>query len=437
MSNQPGEPSHPPRESLGVFDVLCIILGIIIGSAIYKTPQQIAAFTGSASLILLVWALGGVISLVGALCYAELASTYPRERGEYFYLRHAYGPWAGFLFAWARLAVIHTGNIAIMSSIAAEYAAQFIRFAGCETMYALAAVAGFTAINLLGLKQSRLTQNLLTTLKVIGLTAIVLAAFTLPMAPIEPAAPQPFSWGGFYLALIFVQFSFGGWSDSAFITAEMRDPGRNVIRALAVGVALVTAIYLGVNAALLWGLGVDGMAGSDAVAADLMGRAFGETGRRAVSALVIVSALGAVNGMTLTGGRLFQALGRDHRVFSALRHEWTDRSTPYAALIAQGVIAGALTLSGRFEDLVSYTMAAFWVFMILVGISLFISRAKDPDRPRPYRTHGYPFTPIAFIASSCLFLYSSLTYAGLYSGVGFGIVLSGLALYAAEKSMRS
>lgn len=434
-NNQPTVQST--RETLGVFDVVCIILGVIIGSAIFKTPSTIASLLGSPSIILLVWAAGGALSLVGGLCYAELASAYPRERGEYFYLGRAFGPWAGFLFAWARLVVIHTGNIAIMAAIAASYLAQFYSFAYCELVYSIGSIFIFTLINCFGLKQGKRTQNFLTSVKVIGLIVIVLAVLAIPLspAPEQTTTQVDITLGGFFLALIFVQFTFGGWSDCAFVTVEMRNPQRNVLRSMVTGIVLVTFIYMFVNFALLYGLGVQGMIESDAVVADYTALAWGDLGRRAVSALVITSALGAVNGMTLTGGRLFMTLGRDYRIFSLLGKGVTSNQAPLGALWAQCLIAVALVASGNFETLVTYTAGAHWLFLLMVGVSVILLRRIDPDIERPYRVHGYPFVPILFIATSAMLLYSALDYAGWSSLIGFGLVLFGLVLYWLNRRM--
>ncbi|MBZ0257512.1 amino acid permease [bacterium] len=435
--NKPIASSESTKESLGVFDVVCIILGVIIGSAIFKTPSTIAALLGAPWLILCVWAAGGALSLVGGLCYAELASAYPKERGEYFYLTRAYGPWAGFLFAWARLAVIHTGNIASMAAIAAIYMAQFYSFAYCEIVYAVASIVLFTVINSIGLQQGKWMQNILSSVKVIGLVLIVIAVFSLPGAPQPeaPSGPMELTFGAFFLAMVFVQFTFGGWSDCAFVTVEMRNPQRNVLRSMVIGIVLVTVIYMGVNVALLWGLGAQGMIASDAVVADYTALAWGEWGRRAVSALVIASALGAVNGMTLTGGRLFMTLGRDYKIFSALGKGVTANNAPLGALWAQCVISVVLVASGSFESLVTYTAGAHWLFLLLVGVSVFILRRIDPDVERPYRVHGYPVVPLIFIATSGMLLYSALDYAGWSSLIGFGLVLFGLVLYWVNRGM--
>lgn len=422
--------------SLGLFDVVCLILGVIIGSGIYRTPSSIAGLLGEPWLIMAIWATGGLLSLAGALCYAELASAYPKQRGEYFYLRRAYGDWAGFLFAWARLAVIHTGNIAIMAYIASTYAAQWAPFPHSQPIIALAVILLFTGINIMGLREGKWTQNLLVCAQLTGL--LLVACLIISLSPRE-AAPSDVEFGGWpalFLAFIFVQFTFGGWSDCAFVTVEMRNPKRNILRAMLLGIAAVTGVYLLINAALLIALGPGGMAESEAVVAEAMRRVLGEPGALAISVLVIVTALGSVNGMILTGGRLFAALGRDHRIFGVMAPRDGGPDGSASAFLIQAGVAAALVLSGRFEDLVVYTTAAHWLFFAMCGVSLFILRYKDPQVERPYRVHFYPLTPILFIAASMALIYSSLTYAGVYSLVGFGIVFFGLFLYWADSLMK-
>lgn len=434
MSNPTPSTNDTLKKSFGLYDVVCIIVGIIIGSAIYQTPSNIAGMLGSAGMILLVWLLGGVLSFIGALCYAELASTHPKEGGDYFFLHHAFGDWAGFLYAWGRMWVIHTGNIASMAFIAGNYATKLYAFPNSTTVYALSAVAILTAINSLGVREGKWTQNLLTTTKVLGLGGVILAALFVPSLEAAPAAqPVVFQMGSFLLALIFVQFSFGGWSDCAFVAAEIKNPEKNVFRSLMTGIVLVTLIYCLINAALLLSLGVDGMAKSQGVMADLMDRAVGPIGGRLISALVVISALGSVNGMILVGARIYHAFGSDHKMFGFLGR-WNKRTgTPLAAFAIQGIISVILVLTGSFESLIIYTAAAHWLFLMGTGLALIVFRRWEPNIPRPYSVPLYPLVPIAYIASCGLLFQSSLTYANSitpYGGlIGFGIVLVGLPVY--------
>ncbi|MBN2327333.1 MAG: amino acid permease [Candidatus Omnitrophica bacterium] len=435
--NHPNDNSTPLiKRSLGLFDVVCIIVGIIIGSAIYQTPSDIAGLLGSGKWIMLVWMMGGILSFLGALCYAELASAYPREGGDYFFLHHTYGSWAGFLYAWGRIWVIHSGNIAMMASIAGIYGEQLYAFPYAKTVYALAAVVGFTAINCLGLKQGKWTQNGLSAAQVLGLSGIILVAFFVsPQTPqsVQPAEPASFTFGAFFLSLIFVQLAFGGWSDCAFVAADIKNPGKNVLRALLIGLSVVTLIYCLVNAALLYSLGPKGMAESSGIMAKVMEMGLGPMGGRLMAAVVIICALGSVNGMVLVGGRIYHAFGRDHALFRFMG-QWDSRSAvPTTALVVQGVISCILLLTSTFAQLVIYTSAAHWLFMAMVGVTLIILRRREPDVERPFRVPFYPFIPLMYLATCGMLLYSSFNYGNSItpygSWIGFGIVIIGLPVY--------
>ena len=313
MWGSPSKNDNGPARALTLFDSTCLIVGIIVGAGIYQTAPDVARGVGGAWGVLAIWLCGGALSLCGALGYAELATAYPREGGDYVYLGRAYGRWAGFLFGWAQLSVVRPGDIAVMAFVFGTYARSLYEpFAGSELFYAVAAVVLLTVINALGVREGKWTQNLLTILKLLGLLAIVGVAFVGTPAPAarEPAGPLPVS-----LALILVLFTFGGWNEMAYVAAEVKDSRRNIVRALVIGTAAVTVLYLLVNAAFLHSLGYAGLTQSRAVAADTVAAVFPETGRRLISALICVSALGALNGLIFTGARISYAMGAEHRVF--------------------------------------------------------------------------------------------------------------------------
>lgn len=409
-----------------MFDVASLIVGVIIGSGIFVLPSMVAGNAQTGEWILLAWLFGGALSFIGALCYAELATTYPHMGGDYWYLRFAYGRWAGFLLAWSKLWVIETGAIAVLANVFGIYATQLYAFPYSTAVYAAGAAIGCTIINCLGVTLSKTAQNLLTSAKVLGLIGVFLVALLVenptPATPVE-------GLGSFRMALIFVLFAYGGWNECANIAAEVRDLKRNILRSLLLGLSVVTGVYLLLNASFLHALGPGGLAKSEAVAADVMSLWLGPTGARVVSALIVISTLGAVNGYIFTGARIYYALGTDHALFSLLGR-WNPRfDVPINALLAECVIVCLLIFSGRFEDLVMYTTPAFWLFFTLTGISLFVLRYKDPDRERPYRVHFYPITPLLFIATCAMMFHSGLAYAGRYAFAGFLIVLAGLPFY--------
>jgi len=403
-----------PKRELSLFDSTCIIVGIIIGAGIYQMAPDIAKGAGSAWGVLAIWIVGGVLSLAGALSYAELATAYPKEGGDYVYLSKAYGRWAGFLFGWAQLTVVRPGDIAIMAFAFATYGRTIYDPLAAhpqisQRLFAAAAVLMLTVINILGVRQGKWTQNLLTTAKALGLLAIVAVAVVAPrgaQAAVE-VNPLPMT-----LALIFVLFTYGGWNEMAYVAAEVKDPRRNIVRALVAGTAAVITLYLLVNGAFLYTLGYQGLAGSKAVASESISTVFPTIGSRLISALVCISALGAVNGLIFTGARISYALGEDHRVFRALGH-WDSRTgTPIWALAVQGIIALCLILAfGGYIDAILYTAAAVYAFYLGTSLSVIVLRFKEPHVERPYKVTGYPLTPLIFSGVCAFLIYSSLKYA--------------------------
>jgi amino acid transporter len=412
-----------PRPLLGVGDAVSLIVGIIVGVAIYKAPGLIFSNVPGPWEGMAVWALGGALSLLGALCYAELATTYPHSGGEYTYLTRAYGPAVGFAFGWAQLAVLRTGgNIAAISYVFGEYASRLWSLGpGSVVAYAAGAIVILTLTNALGIGVGKRMQNLLTVAKVVGLTGICVAgAFRFLWSSPAPAAdPKPVGGASLGLALVLVLYAYGGWNEAAYIAAEVRDHRRNITRALVLGTVAVTLIYLLVNGAYLAGLGFDGVRASSAVAADIFTWPDREThAAEVMSALVAVSALGAVNGMIFTGSRNYAAFGADHRLFAWLGR-WHGRlGSPVGSLAVQALLSmimvvavGAWSGSEGFEALVTSTAPVFWAFFLLAGASLFVLRRKDRAMERPFKVPGYPVVPLLFCGACGFMLYSSLSYA--------------------------
>jgi basic amino acid/polyamine antiporter, APA family len=405
-----------PKRALSLFDSTSIIVGIIIGAGIYRTAPDVAKGVGDWWGVLAVWLAGGLLSLCGALGYAELASAYPREGGDYVYLTKAYGRWAGFLFAWSQLTIIRPADIAVMAFAFAEYARTIYDPLGnanvryIEAIYAAASVALLTAINIASVNQGKWMQNLLTTVKGLGLLALALVALKAPQH--TPSPTETFKWPGWQLALIFVLFTYGGWNEMAYVAAEVRNPRRNIVRALVLGTASVTALYLLVNGAFLHTLGYSGMAKSGAVARDAVGTILPNTGANLISALVCISALGAVNGLIFTGARISYALGTEHRTFRLLGR-WSDRTgTPAYSLLLQGVIATALIVClGSFVNTLLYAAVAVYSFYLATSVAVIVLRFKEPHVDRPYRVTGFPIPTIVFCGVCVMLIHSSITYA--------------------------
>ena len=365
--------------------------------------------------VLAIWLVGGLLSLFGALGYAELATAYPQEGGDYVYLSRAYGKWAGFLFGWIQLAIVRPGDIAIMAFAFATYFRAIgdplanLGVPHSHRIYAAIATAILTVINILGVKAGKWTQNILTAIKALGLLAIVAVAVTAPQrAPVtESFGPLPVS-----LAMIFVLFTYGGWNEMAYVAAEVKNYRRNIVRALVLGSTAVTVLYLLVNGAFLYTLGYAGLATSKAVATDCVSTAFPKIGGALISALVCISALGAVNGLIFTGARISYALGAEHRAFGILG-KWSERrGTPVWALLAQGAIAvGLIMFFGSFVDTILYTAAPVYLFYLATTLSVIVLRFREPVTERPYRVTGYPVTTLIFCAVCAFLIYKAISYA--------------------------
>jgi len=400
---------------------------------IYQMAPEIARGAGGGWGLAGLWALGGLISLGGALCYAELASAYPQAGGDYVYLWRAYGKWAGFLFGWAQLAIVRPGDIAVIAFAFATYAAAIYdplagtAFPYAQEVYAVTATIALTGINVLGVHQGKWTQNLLTAAKVLGLLLLAAAALMAQPggAPAERAGPLPFS-----LALIFVLFTYGGWNEMAYVAAEVRDPRRNIARALVVGLGVVTAVYLLVNGAFLRALGYEGLAASGAAAADTMRVVWPGVGGGLISLLICISALGALNGLIFTGARISYAVGSDHRLFHWLGRWHPRLGTPAVALLLQGAIAVVLLIVlGSFVNAVLYTAATVYSFYLASTLAVIVLRFKEPGVERPCRVWGYPLVPLAFAGVCAFLIYSAVVYKPAIAAVSGALLLLGLPLW--------
>ena len=562
MNDTPRDPSHDDstHAHLGLWDAISIIVGIVVGTAIFKTPQFVFANVHGPWQGMGCWVLGGVLALIGSLCYAELATTYPRSGGDYVYLTRAYGRWVGFLFGWAQLTVILTGSIGAMAYAFSDYAVAFWQLDEVTVTYrithgetagativsviddagtpqdtsddmeptfltgdidddgqldadetwtyevrsnlyrlqnkpdepsvtvgtsesggegievsrasnldavaaampywtvwlALGPVLVLTILNLLGVVFGKAIQNLLSVVKILGLVAIMVAGFTWG-GEASLKVESPMTAAGFGLAMVFVLYAYGGWNDAAFVAAEVRHRNRNMPLALILGTAGITLVYVLVNLAYLWGLGFEGVRTSFAPAADVAKLAMGPWGAKGISVLVMLCALGAINGLIFTGSRIYVSMGADHRLFGWLGRWNARRTAPLRSLLAQTVFTVLLVVTvgtvtgqklvdaalalvwlnplpwekyyGGFNTLVAATSPVFWGFFLLTGFSLFILRAKDHDIKRPFSAPLYPLEPILFCGMCYFMLFSAIDYAGGLSLLGLVPVAIGLPLY--------
>ena len=425
--SEPAEPNRAvaaPKRQLTLFDSTSIIVGIIIGATIYESTPLIAQNVPGVGGLLAAWLLGGFLSFVGALCYAELATAYPRSGGDFVYLTRAFDRPIGFLFAWAQLWVVRPGSIGAMAYVFARYANHLmpLKIGQAESngllVYAAGSVLVLSGINLLGVREGKWTQNILTTAKVAALLLVAVVGFRFSSAPPQAAAAASTSSPNFGLAMIFVLFAYGGWAEMAYVGAEVRDPKRNILRALTLGTIAVTVIYVLVTLAFLHALGLEGTRHSKAVAAEVLDLGLGGWGDFLISLFICVSALGVINGQIFTGARIYYAMGKEHPLYSILGH-WSGRlDTPVASLVVQGVITLAVILgfgwmgaNEGFQRMVIFTTPVFWIFLAMVGQSLFVLRRHEADTPRPYRVPFYPIPPIVLSLSSLYMVFTSVEYA--------------------------
>ncbi|MEN3353680.1 MAG: hypothetical protein V7640_1838 [Betaproteobacteria bacterium] len=427
-----------PKPTLTLFDAVAMIVGLIVGAGIFGTPSIVAGAVESERLLVAVWIAGGIFSILGALCYAELATAFPSAGGEYHFLQRAFGPSLAFLYGWARMTVIVAGSIAVFAYLFGDYMSRVINLgAHSSAIWAALVVGVLTIVNYLGIREGKVTQNVFTVLEVGGLVLIIVAGLVLAPAPVAQAAAaadKPWYIGaGIGSAMVFVLFTYGGWNDAAYISAEVRDRERNMVRALLFSIGLVTILYVLVNVAYLKGLGYDGMIRSNAVAADLLKSVWGAGGEKLISIMIAIAALTSVNGSMIVGARSNYALGRDWPVLGFLGR-WDEASgSPRTAMVVQGVIALALVIFGAiqnagFKGLVEYSLPVFWGFFLLVGVALFVLRAKEPEAPRPFRVPGYPVVPAIFVLMCGYLLYSSLIYHRTHALVGLAVLAIGAVI---------
>jgi basic amino acid/polyamine antiporter, APA family len=425
-----------PKHLLSVPDGIFLMVGMVVGVGIFKAPAIVAGNTAGPTEFMLAWLLGGIVSLCGALVYAELSSRHPETGGEYVFLTHAFGKGAAFLFAWSRMTVIQTGAIAAVAFVFGDYASEIYRLGPhSAAIYAALCVIGLTALNFAGTTQSKNLQKGLEIALIAGLLFLALGGI---FGGGTPKGSGSGGGGSFGLAMIFVLLTYGGWNEAAYLAGEVRDARRNMLKILVAGILIVTALYMLVNLGYLAALGLGGMRESKAIAADTMRVIVGERGALLLAVIVCVSAFTTMNAAIFTGARTSYALGRDFRLFAHLGF-WREKgSTPANALLLQGtvtllLVGGASLTPDGFSAMVAYTSPVFWTFFLLTGLTLFRFRMKEGKAGAQVRVPGYPVVPLVFCAMCAYMLYSSIDYIRNPDfGPKFGnAVLAGLLVMAA------
>jgi len=412
-----------------------VLVGSTIGSGIFRVPSTVAEATGAVGAASLLWLLGGIVAVAGALTIAELATMYPRSGGVFVYIREAWGPLPAFLFGWTELIVIRPSALGAIAMIFAAYTRTF--FPELTDVHvriiAALAIAVLALTNYRSLLWAAVIENTTTAAKVLALVGLAAIAFIFGDfargALAGPIAFSPLSWGGFGVALIAVMWAYDGWADLTFIAGEVKDPGRTLPRALLGGVAIIMLVYLAVNIAYHFVLTLDEMAGSSLVAADTATRIFGRAGAAVVGSLVMLSAFGALTGSMMTGPRIFWAMADDRLFFKPIAAVHPKFGTPHVAILLAALLGIGYVSIRTFEQLADAFILGIWPFYALAVGAVFILRRRHPDAVRPYRTVGYPVVPLIFLIASVGMLANALVEQPGSTLIGFAVILAGVPVY--------
>jgi APA family basic amino acid/polyamine antiporter len=443
-------------KGLGLLDASTIIIGSMIGSGIFIAPSLMAGYVQTPGLLVLMWLFGGVFTILGGLCYGELAASMPHAGGQYVYLREAYSPLLGFLYGWTVFLVIQTGFIAAVAVAFAKYLGVFfptlseshiVVRAGAFTVNSaqivgILSIALLTAINVFGVRLGALVQNLFTITKLGALGALILLAFvwgngswsnfTPVLSPEVNETVQMSFLAAFAVAMSKALFAYDAWNSVTFIAEEVREPRRTLPMALVVGTGITGLVYTLMTAAYVYIIPASRMAEipDNRIAAEVAQVLFGPIGVSLIAVAILISTFGCNNGLILSGARVCYAMARDGLFFRSVDRLHPSFKTPIVALVLQGLWASLLTLSGTYSDLLTYTTFASLLFNVLTVVGLFILRRRRADLERPYRVWGYPFIPIVYITISLLFIVYIFIGDVRNSGLGLILVLSGIPVYA-------
>jgi APA family basic amino acid/polyamine antiporter len=418
-----------PRR-LGLLDATLIVIGIVIGVGIFLLPNVIAQSLPSGSAIIAVWLAAGALSYCGALAYAELGAMMPATGGQYIYLREAFGGCCGFLGGWVGMFAVVPGGVAFLAVGFSIYLGAFVRLSPRgQLAVAISLVTVLSAANYLGIKEGAWIQRIFTSLKIGGILLLIGAAAHAPRASSAPGPALALSYSGIGLAVSACLMAYNGWSYVSFVAGELKDPQRNLPRALALGMTLVIALYVGANLAYLRLLPVAVIAHTERVGAEVAARAMGPMGGPILSVVVLLSIIGAINGNILTGARIPFAQAQDGLFFARFGRMHPRFRTPGFAIAAQAVWTCGLILTGSYQALFAYAILSAWLFYTLSVVAVWVLRRRAPDAPRPYRMWGYPYTLWAFLLASLWFMGDALINQPKPSLIAFGMTLLGIPFY--------
>ncbi len=431
MSDQPRL-----KRVLSLMDATMINAGGIIGSGIFMVPATVALYTASSSLFFMVWILGGVVSLFGALSVAELGAAMPKAGGQYVFLNEAYGPVWGYLYGWSAVVVINTASMAAVGVAFAEYLKFFYPISDLAVKeIAICSIILLTIINIVDVKSGARFQNVFTFAKLGAILGVILLGLFLEGGSTQNFSPlftdrSPLSLiGPLGLAMVAVLWTFDGWIFVTYVAGEVKNPGRNIPLSLILCMVIVVTVYLALNTVLVYVLGFDQMIGSELVMADAASKFIGGKGAAIVTIIILISLIGANNGFILTSARINYAMARDNRFFKQAAIIHPKFQSPANALIIQCIWACILTFSGTFNQLITYIIFASWIFYGMSAGAVIILRKKKPDMERPYQIPFYPWIPIIFILFAIFLTVNTILEAPRDAAIGSGLILAGLPLY--------
>jgi APA family basic amino acid/polyamine antiporter len=420
-----------PRK-LGLFDSTSIVIGTMVGSAIFLVPSSIAQSLPSAPMILSIWVIAGVLSLLGALAYAELGAMMPATGGQYVFLRESFGPMGGFLCGWSFFLAARSGGIAVVAVGFSIYLSYFLPLTPVLAKVVSCGLILFLSwVNYRGIRVGATVQNVFTSLKVLGLALLIGSAFLSPAHAASPAPSEPFSMNHFGVAMIAGLWAYNGWFAISLVAGEVRNPQRNLPLSLMLGVTAVIAIYLLANLGYMRVFTIPELAATERVASATAQLTMGHVGAVLVSLTILISMFGTTNGNIMTASRLYFAQARDGLFFETFGYVHPRFETPAVSILGQAIWSSLLALSGSYEVLFSYSTFTFWIFYAMTVAGVMILRRKYPTMERPYKMWGYPVTPVIFVAVAAWFVANTLVSRPGPSLIGLGMIASGVPAYYA------
>lgn len=440
------------RRALGLWSAVSIVVGTVIGGGVFLVPSTMISKLGSVSILFVVWVVAGLLSLFGALTYAELAAAMPEAGGEYVYLRAAYGPFWGFLYGWTQFWVAKSGSIATIAAGFYTYLSAFVPALAQSAavipyhigpggsfleihygqLLAIALILTLAGVNYVGVRAGGNVQVFVTAMKMAAICAVIAVGLFSGRGEFEHFSqhiPAVTGVAGFFAAMVSALWAYDGWNNVSMVSSEIKNPERNLPRALIFGTLAVIVTYLLINVAYFYVLSPERVASSQRLAADMMTSLYGNWAGKAVTVAVLISMLAALNGSILSGGRVPYAMARDGLFFRTMAKVDPKFRTPGNSMIWLCLWSSVVILSGRFDDLYNFVIFGSWILYLMTAISVFVLRRKRPDLERPYRVLAYPIVPVLFIAVAALLLASTLQTRPRESLMGLVLMASGIPFY--------